>query len=273
MNKRHSTSANRLALMIAASLLALAVARNTAQAYETYSGGSSGGCIDCHGDFRGSTSPRGTVFPLGQNHEMHRDSASMGTSCDLCHTSPDRTPVFLGSSNGTANNSGLGCTGCHVGPGLRKHHNINGTTVCYDCHDPSETSDPENVPPPYYGTVDTKVNNPGNTVPVANTNENWSIGDFIGLDNDGNNLYDAADFAITPYRISSAAREGNNIRITWITAGGRKDTVQVSGNVSGAYSDLSPVLTIPGIGQVTTNYLQVNGATNATQFYRLHYTP
>ena len=61
----------------------------------------------------------------------------------------------------------------------------------------------ENVPPPYYGTVDTKVKNPGNTVLVANTNENWSIGDFLGLDNDGNNLYDAADFAITPYQVLS----------------------------------------------------------------------
>jgi hypothetical protein len=257
----------RFAARIGASLFALAAACNTTQAYQDYSG-----CASCHGDFRGPTSPKGTIFPSGQNHEMHRASTSMATACDLCHTGTSRTPVFIGSSNGTTHNQGLGCTGCHVGPGLREHHNINGITECYDCHT-YETPVPESVFPPYYGTVDTKVNNPGNVDPVANTNENWSVGGFIGLDNDGNNLYDAADFAITPYRISSAAKEGTNIRITWITAGGRKDTVQVSDKVGGTYSNLSPALAIPGIGRVTTNYLQVNGATNATRFYRLHYTP
>jgi hypothetical protein len=273
MNEQTPPRGMRLAWMVGASLLALVVARNTSQAYDTYSGGSDGGCIDCHGDFRGSTSPKGTIFPSGQNHEMHRASTSMATACALCHSSPSRTPVFTGSSDGTANNLGLGCSGCHVGPGLRKHHVINGTTICYPCHDPSETSDPENVKPPYYGTVDTKVKNPGNTDRVANTNENWSVGDFLGLDNDGNNLYDAADFAITPYLLFSPAREGNNVRITWITAGGRRDTLQVSDHVNGTYTNLSPALSIPGTGRVTTNYVQVNGAMNATRFYRLYYTP
>jgi hypothetical protein len=267
MTGRTPSPLKRLAAPIGASLLALVATCNTSQAYEDYSG-----CASCHGDFRGSTSPRGTIFPSDNNHEMHRASTSMATACNLCHSGSSRTPVYIGSSDGTANNQGLGCVGCHVGPGLREHHNIKGVTGCYDCHTP-ETPVPENVPPPYYGTVDTKVNNPGNTVSVANTNENWSIGDFLGLDNDGNNLYDVADFAITPYRISSAAKEGNNIRITWITAGGRADSVQVSDIAGGTYSNLSPVFFIPGIGRVTTNYLQVNGATNTAQFYRLHYTP
>ena len=264
MNKRAPKITSRLILLIGASLLALAVSRNIGQAYDDYSG-----CANCHGSFLGSSSPKGTVFPSNSNHYMHTNSASMATACTLCHMTPGEVPVYTWQSGGTAHNPGLGCSGCHVGPGLRKHHNINGTTECYDCHDPNETSDPESVFPPYYGTVDTKVNNPGNVVPVANTNENWSIGDFLGLDNDGNNLYDAADFAITPFRISSAAREGNNIRITWITAGGRTNTVQVSDNVGGTYSNLSPALAIPGIGQVTTNYLQVNGASSAARFYRL----
>ena len=65
----------------------------------------------------------------------------------------------------------------------------NGVTVCLDCHNP-ETSDPENVDPPYYSgvwTSLTRVRNAGNTLFAANTNENWSVGDFVGLDNDGNN--------------------------------------------------------------------------------------
>lgn len=38
--------------------------------------------------------------------------------------------------------------------------------------------------PPYYGTVNTKAKDSSNTVQVANTNENWSAWDFMGLDND-----------------------------------------------------------------------------------------
>jgi hypothetical protein len=256
-----------LALRSGAGLLVLAAACFTGQAYPDYSG-----CATCHGPFSGSLSPKGTVFPSNSKHEMHRATTSMATACALCHTSPNPTPVYIGSSDGTTHNPGLGCNGCHQGPGLREHHNVNGITECYDCHTP-ETPQPESVNPPYYGTVDTKVQNAGNPIPVANTNENWSIGDFLGLDNDGDNLYDARDPDVTPYRIASATREGNNIRITWVTAGGRRDGVQIADQAAGPYTNLGPVLTIPGMGQVTTNYLQVGGATNATRFYRLSVTP
>jgi hypothetical protein len=157
-----------------------------------------------------------------------------------------------------------------VASGLRAHHNANGVTECYDCHVP-EAAPAENVKPPYYGTADTKVKNPGNTVLVANTNENWSVGDFLGLDNDGNNLYDLADFAIGPYRILRLDREGNNVRVTWETAGGRTDAVRTSATVSGSYSNASSSFVIPGVGIVTTNYVHVGGATNRARFYQVKY--
>ena len=272
MNKRTSTAFNQLTLMIGASLLALAAVCNTSQAYETYSGGVDGGCNDCHGNFDDSTSPKGTTFPSNSKHTMHNGSTSMNTDCKLCHTAPSRTPVYLKKSDGTANNTGLGCIGCHLGPGLREHHYNNGETLCYDCHT-RVTPQPESVNPPYYGTADTKAKNPGNPDPVANTNENWSVDDFLGCDNDGNNLYDARDPAITPYRIASAAKQGNDIRIAWVTAGGRKDTVMVATNVAGPYTNLSTTNSIPGVGQVTTNYLHLNGATNTARFYRLNIAP
>lgn len=251
-------------LNLAVLAVSLAVAsQNSSYAYEDY-----GGCKSCHGDFRGPTSTKGTVFPNNNNHDMHRNSANMGTACNLCHTGSSRVPTFIGTSNGTANNPGLGCTGCHVASGLRAHHINNGVTECLDCHD-AEPAPAENVKPPYYGTVDTKANNPGNTVQVANTNENWSVGDFLGLDNDGNNLYDLADYAIGPYRLVGVSREGDNLRITWQTAGGRTNTVQAAGEVSGAYANVSPALAIPGVGLVTTNYLDVGGATNLARFYRM----
>lgn len=258
----------RLGVFAGASLLIAALC-NTAQAYPDYSG-----CAGCHGDFRvSSTSPKGTVFPSGSNHEMHRATSSMATTCNLCHSGSSRTPVYTGSSNGTAGNQGLGCTGCHVASGLRAHHDANGITECYECHTP-ETPPAENVKPPYYGTLDTKVQNPANDVRAANTNENWSVGDFLGLDNDGNNLYDAADFSCGPYKILSVKAEGNNLRVTWQTAGGRRDVVQVSGKIAGNYTNLSSPLAIPGTGIVTTNYLELGGATNRpARFYRLKYTP
>lgn len=200
---------------------------------------------------------------------MHRASANMGTACNLCHKSnSDRSDPFTGSSAGTTNNVGLGCSGCHVGAGLRKHHVVNGVTECYDCHTDDAPLD-ENVKPPYYGTKDTKANNPGNTVLLAKTNENWSVGDFLGLDNDGNNLYDLADYAVGPYRLLSLTRETNNVRVTWLTAGGRIDDIASAAGVAGTFVNVSSNIIIPGVGLVTNTYIDVGGATNKVRFYQL----
>jgi hypothetical protein len=233
-----------------------------------------GNCSECHGAFGDKTSPKGTKFPSDSKHEMHRTSTSMNTACDLCHTSGDNRNPYTYSSNGTANNTGLGCSGCHDGPGLRAHHKANGIDFCGDCHDPEPYAPaPENVKPPYYGTVDTRVDNPCNPVAVANTNENWSVGDFQGLDNDGNNVYDAADFGCGSYRVLSATEEGNNVRIAWLTAGGRTDVIQAAGSAAGTYSNVSPALSISGVGVVTTNWVEIGTATNATRFYRVKSAP
>jgi len=274
MNDNISTPKSRSPWLAAAGLLMIASTYQISLAYEQYTD-PDGGCVTCHGDFRGNTSTKGTIFPNNKNHDMHRDSAYMATVCNLCHTgdSNTRKPVYIGSSNGTNGVPGLGCTGCHVASGLRAHHNINGVSECYDCHDP-ETAPPENVKPPYYGTAYTKVANPCNGIAAANTNENWSVGDFLGLDNDGNNLYDMADFACGPYQIVQVAREGGNIRVTWQTAGGRKDVIQASPIVSGTYTNVSSTLTNPGTGILTTNYLEAGGANKGpTRFYRVMYVP
>lgn len=242
---------------------ALALTVSTALGFEDYDG-----CKSCHGDFRGSTSPKGTTFPSNNNHEMHRSSSAMASACSLCHSSGGRIPTFIGSSSGTGNNPGLGCTGCHVGSGLRAHHLVAGITGCLACHE-AESSPAESVKPPYYGTADTKVKNPGNEVQVANTNENWSVGDFIGLDNDGNNLYDLADYAIGPFRLLSAEREGDDLRVTWMTVGGRTNRVQASAVVMGSYSNAGSAVLIPGVGVVTTNFLDQGAAREPAVFYRV----
>lgn len=243
--------------------LALALGLATAAAYETYDD-----CKSCHGGFLGSTSTKGTVFPGNNNHEMHRASGNMGTACNLCHSGSSRKPVLIGFSNGTASNPGLGCAGCHVGAGLRRHHVNNGVTECLDCHDPEE-SPAENVKPPYYGTTDTRVSNPGNPALASKTNENWSVGDFLGLDNDGNNLYDLADYAVGPFRLLTVEPQGNDLRVSWLTAGGRTNTLQVAASLQGGFANLGPKVAFPGVGLVTNTVVDPGGATNLTRFYRV----
>jgi hypothetical protein len=259
VSPRTSTSPLLLSLLLTAALIP------SARAYEDYSG-----CQACHGNFRGPTSTKGTIFPNNNNHDMHRNAANMDTECNLCHTgnSDTRVPTFIGTSNGTANNPGIGCTGCHVAAGLQLHHLNNGVSECLDCHD-AAVSAPETVKPPYYGTADTKARNPGNTVMLSNTNENWSVGDFLGLDNDGNNLYDLADYALGPFQLLSVKPEGNNLRVTWLTAGGRTNTVQAAGAATGTYSNLSAAIGIPGVGLATNSYVDVGGASNLMRFYRM----
>jgi hypothetical protein len=269
---------NRRSLFaLGASLLLIAAGINNSFAYQYYSDPvtGDGNCFSCHGNFRGSTSTKvpATVFPGGRNHDMHRVTANyplnMATACNLCHGSADTFPVEIGKSAGTVNNTGIGCNGCHNAVGLRKHHLVNGVTGCITCHPGDGEPPAETVKPPYYGTPDTRARNSANDVLVANTNENWSIGDFLGLDNDGNNLYDLADYAVGPFRLLSATLQGNDVVVTWLTAGGRTNWVQASPAAAGPYTNVSVALPIPGVGLVTNSFLEVGGLINPLRFYRL----
>jgi hypothetical protein len=168
-------------------------------AYPTYNAGCNNPA--CHGDFDGPTSPKGTVFPSDSKHEMHRGTQNMNTDCMLCHFQQPGDKPFTGVSGGTANNPGVGCTGCHgrdyggalgdSGVGLRLHHFMNNVPECIGCHGFGPDPLPESVSPTYYGTVDTNADDPCNLAPGFG--ESWSIGDGDGLDNDGDNQYDAND--------------------------------------------------------------------------------
>lgn len=271
------SSQRKIALtsLIAAGLFLLGTTPTSAfERYKNDSGTAGSNCAQCHGDFSGTNSPQGTIFPADSKHEMHRGASYMDTDCDLCHTSGDNRNPYTYTSNGTADNIGLGCSGCHVGDGLRAHHVANGVTFCTGlCHDPI-TPDPESVNPPYYGTPDTLADNPCNDVLASNTGENWSVGDFLGLDNDGDNLYDQADFDCgPPYRVLSVAPEGNDLRVTWETVGGRTDALQASPDAAAGFANVGGSLPIPGVGLVVTNRLEIGGATNAARFYRISSVP
>jgi hypothetical protein len=81
------------------------------------------------------------------------------------------------------------------------------------------------------------------------------------------------------FRIISATPQGSNVLITWTAGGGRTNVVQASpGDGSGGYtngfSDVSGPIVLPGSGDVSTNYLDIGGATNSpSRFYRIRLVP
>ncbi|MHC4128637.1 MAG: hypothetical protein ACYSUA_10820 [Planctomycetota bacterium] len=202
---RSSGKGRRLALIGAAAAAGLlGVIVPSAGGYPRYRIDDLGGyCTECHGHFFDHTSPAGTLFPYEGKHGMHRNT--MGAHCDLCHPRPGALPLMAYSA-GTADNAGVGCLGCHgrdyggaighSGAGLRRHHFMNGVTICAGCHPDDPPPLPEKVMPAYYDTPDTRASDPCNQVrPQSVGGENFSgdLDNHRGLDNDGDNQYDGND--------------------------------------------------------------------------------
>jgi T5SS/PEP-CTERM-associated repeat protein len=80
-------------------------------------------------------------------------------------------------------------------------------------------------------------------------------------------------------RIVDVTQEGDDVRITWTTVGGRTNAAQATaGDADGGYTtnfiDISGLIILPGSGDATTNYVDVGGATNApARYYRIRLVP
>ena len=80
-------------------------------------------------------------------------------------------------------------------------------------------------------------------------------------------------------RVTSAVRQGNDVLITWTTAGAHTNAVQSSaGDGNGGYTtnftDLSGAVVISGSGDTVTNYIDLGGATNGpSRYYRVRLVP
>jgi len=196
-------------------------------------------CSQCHSAFTDNFSPGGAIIPTSK-HEMHRNSGNMNATCNLCHTNGDGRNPFMGSSQG-ASGIGYGCSGCHgrladvgnavagsaelsgSGAGLRQHHFNAGQTLCETCHADANPANytpvGEDVNPPYYGvTADSDAAEPCNPTATANLNENWSLMDFEGLDNDGDSVYDALDTDCMPVTASPGETAGDTLLQVLVTA-------------------------------------------------------
>jgi hypothetical protein len=190
-----------------------------AGAYEQYSENKDAtNCRDCHGDFRASpyTSLSDDQSWGDDLHDVHRDVMLDG-DCDTCHTSGGRFPVLLGSSNGGDGLDPISCAGCHgraadgtgsgsegYSAGLRQHHWRAGVEECGGCHDDADPAFyipvDEDVPPPYYSGSDAAhpliPSDPCNR--AADGFPEDFAGSSLGLDNDGDGLYDELDVTACP---------------------------------------------------------------------------
>jgi len=203
-----SAAALGLAFALVAALCLLVSA--PASAFDQYSvDGTSGNCADCHGDFRAAdyaSAHDGKAWNTSL-HDGHRTTMLSG-DCSTCHFS-QRFPVLLNSSAGGTGFAAISCAGCHSraetaaggavkGSGLRQHHFRKGVTLCGNsgCHTDANpatfTVVGESVKPPYYFTPD--ASHPAKPTDPCNANGSESaLAPTVGLDNDGDLLYDVGD--------------------------------------------------------------------------------
>jgi len=104
--------------------------------------------------------------------------------------------------------------------------------------------------------------------PDGDGQDNWS--EFLV----GTNPTNSASI----FRITSVAPEGNDVRVTWMTAGGCTNVVQVMDSsdpdYSNSFTDLSTPLVISGIGDTETNYVDQNAALlGPCRYYRVRLVP
>ena len=248
--KRRMIVAFSLVAVLVAMLTLLPWLGTTADAYETWSTNGADNCASCHGDFRanGYTSlVDGSPWLISGSptdlHDGHR-SVMLSSDCNACHTAGSLSMVFLASSNGGTGFSPISCLGCHgrrengpggpggvTGTGLRQAHHRAGTVDCLDCHADSDPAGPgsftpvaEKVKPPYYFTPDSAhPGKPTNPCNKGGTTES-KIGSSLGLDNDGNGLFDGDDAACAaPVTLTSpngaeALTSGSTHTILWTAA-------------------------------------------------------
>ena len=95
-------------------------------------------------------------------------------------------------------------------------------------------------------------------------------GQIVGY---GSRNGDLRAYLLTPIelilRITTIAREGSNIRLTWQTVGGTTNQIQVANN-NFDFTNLGSPIIIDGIGVSLTNSVELGGATNAqARYYRI----
>ena len=109
--------------------------------------------------------------------------------------------------------------------------------------------------------------------------------DPLNADTDGDGQSDLAELqagtdptnSASVFRVTGAAREGDDMRISWMAGNGRTNALQVTaGGTGGTYNtnSLADIFIVTNAVGGVTNYLDVGAATNApSRFYRVRLVP
>jgi len=74
--------------------------------------------------------------------------------------------------------------------------------------------------------------------------------------------------------ITSLMLTSNNVQVSWTAVGGKSYTLQTNSTLNGSFNDLGPVIAVPGVGEVMTNCLDAEAATNQpARYYRIRLIP
>ncbi len=109
----------------------------------------------------------------------------------------------------------------------------------------------------------------------------------VSCDPDGDGVTNFQEFSAgtnptnraSVFRIVAVAEEGDNVRITWAAVGGKSYSVQgvpasLAAVLIANFTDLSPPISVPGVGESTTNYLDLGGVLSApVRYYRVRLGP
>jgi uncharacterized repeat protein (TIGR01451 family) len=183
-------------------------------------------CKECHTIFSGA----------GADHTTH--AGAVGNDCTVCHGATLNIPPLLSD-----------CVKCHLGPGLRAHHEnapFPGPSSCGTnnalCHQGDPAPVPENTVPPGYSmppatvALDPCDGSEDRIVPNVLPSVFPSAGSFTAsLDNDGDLLYDtndpdctSADVALTKTASPDPVEVGNNLVYTLSITNNGPDAANVT---------------------------------------------
>ena len=75
------------------------------------------------------------------------------------------------------------------------------------------------------------------------------------------------------FRIVDVTPQDVDVLVTWQTHGGRTNALQAAPDPGGSFADISSNIILTGDGDLTTNFLDVGVATNASRSYRVRLVP
>jgi len=81
---------------------------------------------------------------------------------------------------------------------------------------------------------------------------------------------------VPPFQITSIVKQGNDLRITWTTVGGKTNALQAANGAGGGglSYNFSDIFTVTNTVSTVTNYLDAGAVTNfPVRYYRVRLLP